>query len=172
MGYTAGTRKPASGLGPRTCEGCGAEFQPYRSRQIYCSRKCRNNGPKATATRRAYHERPEVKAKMRVYRRKGESPKGDEWVRALNLKNTLRRYGVTPEWYETKLAEQEGACAICGHVPPPGGIKSASRLHVDHDHESGAVRDLLCNRCNMGVGYFRDNPALLRLAAAYIERQS
>jgi hypothetical protein len=91
-------------------------------------------------------------------------------VRALNLKNALRRYGVTVEWFTTKLAEQGGACVLCGHVPPPGAIKAASRLHVDHDHATGLVRDLLCTCCNQGIGYFRDDPDLMRRAAEYIER--
>jgi hypothetical protein len=169
MSKKPGERSPASGLGPRNCEGCGAEFQPYRSNQIHCTRRCRDNGPKATATRLAYRARPEVREQIRGYRRL-DSTSDVERLKRLNLRSALSRYGVTLDWFEAKIIEQHGACAICGHVPPVGGIKSAARLHVDHDHVTGANRDLLCNRCNPGVGYFRDDPALLRAAAEYIER--
>lgn len=82
----------------------------------------------------------------------------------------LARYGLTPEDHDRMLAEQGGVCAICSQPPKPNGIKAASRLHADHDHITGRVRDLLCLNCNRGLGYFRDDPALLRAAAAYIER--
>lgn len=43
-------------------------------------------------------------------------------------------------------------------------------MSVDHDHTSGKVRGLLCGRCNAGVGYFRDDPALMEQAAIYIKQ--
>lgn len=82
-------------------------------------------------------------------------------------KRTLRRYGITPEDYDRMLEEQGGGCAICGNAANlwrPGCL-----LHVDHCHETGVVRGLLCDRCNMGVGYFNDDSVLLRLAAEYLE---
>ena len=72
--------------------------------------------------------------------------------------------------YRAMLAAQGGLCAICGEAPNPDGVRAASRLHVDHDHSTGVVRALLCTRCNQGIGYMRDRPDLLRLAAEYIER--
>jgi hypothetical protein len=68
------------------------------------------------------------------------------------------------------LASQDGRCAICGDPPDPNGVRATSRLHVDHDHVTNQNRDLLCSRCNQGVGFFRDDPQLLRAAAEYIER--
>jgi len=74
-----------------------------------------------------------------------------------------RNYGVTPEQFESMRAKQEGACAICreGFVRTP---------YVDHDHATGAARDLLCNACNIGLGHFKDDPTRLESAAAYIRR--
>jgi hypothetical protein len=67
-----------------------------------------------------------------------------------------RRYGITAQDADAMLAAQGGLCAICGAAP-------AGR--VDHDHETGAVRALLCFNCNGGLGQFRDDPAVLRAAA-------
>lgn len=53
-----------------------------------------------------------------------------------------KQLGVTDEQYERLLAAQGGGCAICGATP------KTRRLHVDHDHKTGAVRGLLCYRCN------------------------
>ena len=55
---------------------------------------------------------------------------------------------------------QGGLCAICQVAPA---------AHVDHDHETGAVRALLCFNCNGGLGQFKDDPYLLHAAAYYVE---
>lgn len=55
-------------------------------------------------------------------------------------------------------------------LPDRDGTRSASRLHVDHDILTGKARQLLCGRCNQGVGFFDDDPARLRAAAEYLER--
>ena len=78
-------------------------------------------------------------------------------------KARLRRYGLTIEDYDQLLAAQEHKCAICGRPP------EAKQLDVDHDHATGTVRGLLCNRCNRGLGYFQDTPDTLRQAAKYLE---
>lgn len=85
-------------------------------------------------------------------------------------KTLMREYGITVEQYEVMLASQNGCCALCGKPPKPDGNRNASRLHVDHDHETGLVRQLLCNNCNRGLGAFFDDPDLMRRAAEYIER--
>lgn len=74
--------------------------------------------------------------------------------------------------YEFMVAQSGGAtCAICGEADSrtskADGFKH--RLHVDHDHSTGLVRDLLCSRCNTAIGQLRENPEIIRRAAAYIE---
>ncbi|MFG2001358.1 endonuclease VII domain-containing protein [Spirillospora sp. NPDC048911] len=62
-----------------------------------------------------------------------------------------------------RLGLQSGDdCPIC---------RSASAAHVDHCHETGAVRGLLCPECNTGMGQLRDDPATLRRAADYLEER-
>lgn len=75
-------------------------------------------------------------------------------------------YGVSLEQYEAMMAAQGGVCAICGTSDWPG---KDNRPHVDHCHETGKVRGILCGPCNNGLGNFGDDPARLRAAAAYLE---
>jgi hypothetical protein len=78
------------------------------------------------------------------------------------------RYGLLPDQYAEILRNQDGKCVICGMSG--SGEKDKRRLHVDHDHETGEIRGLLCNNCNNGLGRFKDNPFLLRKAANYLEK--
>jgi hypothetical protein len=71
-----------------------------------------------------------------------------------------RRYGMTAAEADYLLDQQQGLCAIC---------KAAPAVHVDHDHETGAVRALLCFNCNGGLGQFKDNPNFLHAAAYYVQ---
>lgn len=78
----------------------------------------------------------------------------------------LRPYGMTPQQYDSMLAEQGGCCAICGSTD--NGDSRFDTFYVDHSHESGTVRGILCRGCNAGLGQFKDNPDLLLAAAAYL----
>lgn len=75
------------------------------------------------------------------------------------------RYGVTLEQIRLIYQQQEGRCAVCERAleAPP-----AKNTQVDHDHETGLVRGLLCFNCNMGLGYFKDNATFLARAVAYL----
>jgi hypothetical protein len=84
----------------------------------------------------------------------------------------FRRYGITTGDFLDMVTAQEGKCAICLTVPPPKKDRNGRGrrgLDVDHNHTTGRIRRLLCNMCNKGLGSFRDNPSLLRLAAKYLE---
>jgi hypothetical protein len=75
----------------------------------------------------------------------------------------LRKYGVTREDYASMMDSQGGVCAICAE-----GCDLHGHLCVDHDHATGEVRGLLCHRCNAGLGYFKDDQALMRAAIGYV----
>lgn len=66
-----------------------------------------------------------------------------------------RRYGISLWHYHQILDHQSGVCAICQSPPLPHRA-----LVVDHDHTTGAVRALLCDRCNRTLGYLRDCKSL------------
>lgn len=82
-----------------------------------------------------------------------------------NRRNSRLRteYGIGPEGYEALMESQGGVCAICGRPPAP-----RKPLHVDHCHDSGRVRGLLCRSCNQALGLFEDQPEWLRRAADYL----
>jgi hypothetical protein len=95
--------------------------------------------------------------------------RGDARFCSQNCKNRVQvlrtRYGLTLDDYKTMLAAQGGVCAICREP----STSAWGSLHVDHDHDTGRVRGLLCEACNVGLGNFKDDPARLRAAAVYLE---
>ena len=76
-----------------------------------------------------------------------------------------RNYGVSRATYEGMFKAQNGKCKICEKT-------TTYRLCVDHDHRTGVVRGLLCKHCNSGLGHFKDNQSLLKLACEYLVESS
>lgn len=93
--------------------------------------------------------------------RKANAPK----VRDMRLKLL---YGISREDWEKMLTRQEGRCAICSERFD----EDPRNIHVDHDHVTGKVRDLLCGNCNRGLGCFRDNEVLLFHAQGYLRKHA
>ncbi len=112
--------------------------------------------------RREYHKawREKNAEHCRAYRKRLRGHRG--------AAHRLARYGVTQEAFDAMVVSQSGACAICGSVPDGAGKLAV--LHVDHCHDTGRVRGLLCHWCNTGLGSFRDRPELLARAAGYLAR--
>lgn len=133
-----------------TCETCRAPITPLyagRGPRRYCD-ECR------VARRRA--------ADARRQRERRESPAYKAKYRADSLR---RLYGLTVEAFDALLASQGGGCAICSRRDP-GWRKD---WHVDHDHETGVVRGLLCQSCNLLLGMAKDDPERLAAAIAYLK---
>ena len=83
----------------------------------------------------------------------------------VTLRSTLQReYGITLEDYLIQALAQQGLCAICHQLPIDD-----EKLCVDHGHETGEFRGLLCRPCNAALGLFKEDPCRLRLAANYLE---
>lgn len=78
----------------------------------------------------------------------------------------LRQYGLTPEDFLNMVAAQENKCAICRKEMEPGAFR------IDHDHQTGKVRALLCANCNSGLGLFYENVDALQNAIAYLRKHS
>jgi hypothetical protein len=80
-----------------------------------------------------------------------------------------KAYGMTLADFIELEAKQNALCAICGLVNTLSRHGTFQHLCVDHDHETGKIRGLLCNACNLGLGHFKDNAINLRKAADYLE---
>lgn len=94
--------------------------------------------------------------------------KDSENYRTIVRNSGLRhRFGISNEDYFELLKEQDGVCYICKTSPEEGKY-----LHVDHCHDSGNIRGLLCKNCNHGLGNFKDNPDFLTKAIEYLDRNS
>lgn len=75
-----------------------------------------------------------------------------------------RLYGISIEQVEELTKRQNGQCAICGD--------GTRKLHVDHDHKTGRVRAMLCNPCNVVVGYVETYGENLEKHIEYVKRWS
>lgn len=75
-----------------------------------------------------------------------------------------KNYGITPDQKHRMVLDQDNCCAICGLK-----FKDAKNTCVDHNHETGNVRGILCTACNHGLGKFKDSIQVLESAISYLE---
>jgi hypothetical protein len=137
----------------RVCTGCG-ENKPLDKFDVHSANKnCKRHSCRACeiAKRRAsYVVNPER-----------------------NYNNHLKQnYGIDIEQYKVMLKAQKGVCAICEEPETEIKYSKVQSLSVDHNHETGEIRGLLCNSCNRGVGLLKDSPKLLSKAANYLSKNS
>lgn len=83
-------------------------------------------------------------------------------------RNYKIKYGITVDRYNEILQIQNGCCAIC-RTSKSSGPHGSQRLAIDHCHDTGKVRGLLCNNCNRAVGLFKDDPIVLKSAIEYLD---
>jgi Autographiviridae endonuclease VII len=135
-----------------------------RSARMKVCNGCRRELPVENFYKRSETGRPVSRCKdcLQAIR----ATRSNRVVRAKNLK----RYNISPEQFTEILAAQNGRCAICRDSEFSDSLSRS--LAVDHDHETGIIRGLLCSRCNAGLGMFRDDPALLQAAGAYLQSSS
>jgi hypothetical protein len=91
------------------------------------------------------------------------SVNGIPYRRLLHIKKS---YGITTEKYMALLEKQDNKCSICGL----DFYISKRELCIDHDHATGKIRGLLCDRCNWGLGQFKDDIVRLQKAIEYLIR--
>lgn len=139
---------------------------------------------KRLAASNEYHSRPEVKArqkewltanperaaayattkKLYIAEHKEEvaASRHKHWLEAAAPQRRQEHYGLSEDAYQVLLAVASGSCMLC-HKP-------TNKLHIDHNHETGEVRGLLCGSCNRGLGMFHDNTETLTAAIEYLRR--
>lgn len=119
-----------------------------------------NESPKGKANRQRYNKSPKGREYQRQYY---ATQRGQDLRRSRKLKFN---YGITLAERDAMLAAQGGACAVC-RDPSPG----PRGWCVDHCHETEAVRGIVCNSCNLMLGYSRDNPDTLLAAVEYLKNE-
>lgn len=93
--------------------------------------------------------------------------KSDTYRLIIRNSGLRKRFGIDQADYFEMLKTQGGVCAICKKPPEEGKY-----LHVDHDHNTGDIRGLLCKPCNHGLGNFKDDVDTLTNAIEYLDRNS
>jgi len=142
-------------MSTRKCEQCGISkdillfhkykpsSDPYKYRRYKC-KDCESSNKKANPNTRSNYR---------------------DWM-------LFNKYGITSKEYDKFLSDQGGVCAICGqaetHIDPR--TNRVFLMSVDHCHLTGKVRGILCNNCNRGIGFFKDNISLLNSASAYLNK--
>lgn len=149
---------------PRPCMECALTFTPVRNHGAkFCSANCRTKySQKAaragflTARSCEWCEQPFMPGHRDA--RLCSRP-------CVNAARKLRARGITGDDYRVMLRRQAHRCAICTNV-----LGSGRDRHIDHDHETGAVRGILCPPCNLMLGHAKDRPHVLIAAAEYLTR--
>lgn len=119
------------------------------------------------ARTRYYADPDKTRAKQKEWRDRNRTRLASSW-KERRRKVTLAAYGLTPVQYDELLLAQGGACALCRSTDPQHW---SGRFQVDHDHQTDAVRGLLCAPCNGGLGLLGDTPERLQAALDYITAQ-
>lgn len=133
--------------------------------------RTKRNRKRATHCRRGHEFTPE----NTYVRTRGDGRVTHECVKCKAARRALRKpydrkqyltvkYGITNQDYSILLNNQNGVCAICGEDP------GDRRLSIDHDHQTGRIRGLLCRNCNSGIGLLKDNAQILARASHYLTK--
>ncbi len=127
--------------------------------KIQCTKFYKDNPDKKKAKDKKYRDKnkPRLNAMTKEWRKSNTD---------VTRGHNLRRYGVTVQDYDNMYIEQGGCCAICGTHQS----KLKLRLGIDHNHETGSIRGLLCNNCNTALGLMKDSIGTLDNAISYLEQ--
>lgn len=164
-------QKNKARLGPERKDYLAAYYQANKERVAEVGKVYRDKNAEAIREqRKSYRQSPGGKAAYKAWReanadrvkelRREEQKRNRDTRRNYDFK---QKYGITLADYDRMFDKQGGMCAIC--FGPP---KSGRRMAVDHDHDTGAIRGLLCNTCNLAIGHLRDDPMIVASAAVYL----
>ena len=167
----------------RECKICGINFvvTTINNRKIYCSKNCKNVADRQKLKLK-YELNPEVarrKARESYFKNHDENKtrmrERAKHARKLNpglfKKNKLKStYGLSTEEYSSKMESQDSKCPICFKEISGEVNTKELRAVVDHDHQTGFVRGILCLYCNSLIGYCREDRRVLQAAIEYLKK--
>lgn len=141
-----------------------SKYIPYKNTQSKEAKESQNRRNKK------YYKKHKGRLleERRPTRKKYYQNNKDKWEDASSRSTINRRkrlYGVDEDMYNEIIKKQSGKCIICNSKKED----EKKGLYVDHCHKTGKVRGLLCDRCNRGLGFFRDNVYILKKAITYLE---
>jgi len=123
-------------------------------------RECKRIWAKTEAQKKYRKEymrlwREKNKNKYNAWARDYYSKNKDKWKSRKREYRLVRMYNITTEEYNNMFEKQKGTCYICGKEPVSHAKNKNSKvLHIDHNHETGKVRGLLCSKCNGALGWY------------------
>lgn len=120
-----------------------------------------------------YDSRCKICSKKETKKRYHKNKSDPEFIKRKRISSLFSaiktKYGLTKDDYNELLNKQNGVCVICKEVNNKEIKGTAVNLAVDHCHKTGKIRGLLCNNCNSGLGFFKDNIELLNEAISYLK---
>ena len=138
-------------------------YQKNREERIKKSKEYyRKNKEKRIEYQLDYEEKN--KEKIVEYKKQYHIKNRSKHLRNYRNNDLKRKYNITIDEYEIMLINQNMCCAICGD--------HFENLNVDHNHDTGEIRELLCGNCNKGLGNFQDNINTLVKAIEYLKKHS
>lgn len=161
-----------------TCGECEQFFTPHRSHKaqrwcsVACGQRARRAREKSTRERRECarcHELFPATHALRLYCTKACRLEHNKERTPSRWKHIANRYGLTRADLDAMLLAQGNRCAIC-LVELEGSGADTNAPNVDHCHDSGRVRAILCRPCNIALGHLRDNPTIVASALDYLLR--
>jgi len=137
----------------KVCEICKIKYQPTTNGQ----KRCGSWYGKTGCSYKYFLEYSKKKRKLQTEREK-LNPNYSAIMRDRRL---INKYNISQLDYELLVKKQDGKCVIC---------RKDNTLVVDHNHKTGNIRELLCDKCNLGLGNFKDNIELLSNAIMYLKK--
>ena len=148
----------------KPCRKCG-NTERYASANKPCVKCVKENSKRRHENGKTRADKQKNREKVNAYNRERYHALSPEEKRMRLRRQLLATYGMTPEDYDNKLSSQNGVCALCKKKCPTG-----KPLAVDHNHDTGEVRGLLCTNCNTGIGLFYERIDLFEAAVLYLDQ--
>ena len=140
-----------------------SDFSKHKQHKDGLHSWCKNCLSKRNKT---YQKKWRDSGKANITRNKWYENNRDKYNQ-MHLKSRLKRhYNLTLQQFNQMLEQQKGVCAICRQ---PETFKNRKYLTIDHNHQTGKIRGLLCHNCNLLLGHSKENLATLYAAISYLK---